>query len=72
MKRTRHIMGDSVLDEARELLLVGIFVVLHQVFHVLGHIDAHDVLAMDLSVELFALRIISREALSAEEEEAQL
>ena len=65
MKNTCHIRGDSVLDEAGELLLVSVLVLLHQVAHVLGHVDAHDVLAVDLSVELLALRVIPRETLGA-------
>lgn len=65
IKRTCHFRGDAVLDEARELLLVGFLVLLHQVAHVLGHVDAHDVLAVNLSVELLALWIIPREALGA-------
>lgn len=64
-KRTCRLRGDSVLDEAGELLLVSVFVLLHQVAHVLRHVDAHDVLAVDLSVKLFALRIVAREALGA-------
>ncbi len=66
-KRTCRIRGDSILDEARELLLVSLLVLLHQVAHVLRHVDAHDVFAVDLSVELLALWIITREALGAGE-----
>lgn len=65
-KSTCRIGGDSVLDEAGELLLVSVLILLHQVAHVLRHIDAHDVLAVDLSVELLALCVIPREALGAE------
>ncbi len=61
-KRTCRIRGDSILDEARELLLVSLLILLHQVAHVLGHIDAHDVFAVDLSVELFALCVVTGEA----------
>ena len=63
--RTCHVRGYTVLDEAGELLLVGVLVLFHQVAHVLGHVDAHDVLAVDLSVELLALSVVSREALGA-------
>ena len=63
--RTCRIGGDAILDEAGELLLVSILVILHQEAHVLWHVDAHDVLAVDLSVELLALWIITREALGA-------
>lgn len=71
MKRTCRIRGDSILDEAGELLLVSVLILLHQVAHVLRHVDAHDVLAVDLSVELLALRIIPREALGAGERKFQ-
>uniref|UniRef100_A0A0E9XCW7 Uncharacterized protein n=1 Tax=Anguilla anguilla TaxID=7936 RepID=A0A0E9XCW7_ANGAN len=57
--------GDAVLDEAGELLLVGVLVLLHQVAHVLGHVDAHDVLAVDVRVELLAFGVVAREALGA-------
>ena len=63
--KTCRIGGDSVLDEAGELLLVGVLVLLHQVAHVLGHIHAHDVFAVNLSVELLALWVVAREALGA-------
>lgn len=63
---TCRIGSDSVLDEAGELLLVRILVLLHQVAHVLRHVDAHDVLAVDLGVKLLALSIIARETLGAE------
>lgn len=65
-KSTCRISGDSVLDEARELLLESVLVLFLQVAHVLWHVDAHDVLAVDLCVELLALWIIPREALGAE------
>lgn len=54
---------DSVLDEAGELFLVGLLVVLHQVWHVVSHVHAHDVFAMRLRVELFALWVVTREPL---------
>lgn len=65
MTRTCRVWGDSILDEAGELLFVSLLILLHQVAHVLGHVDAHDVLAVDLCVELLALWIIPREALGA-------
>ena len=52
---------DSVLDEPGELLLVGVFVLLHQVGHVAGYVHAHDVFPVQVCVELFALHIITRE-----------
>lgn len=54
---------DAVLDEAGELFLVRLLVLLHQVGHVVGHIHAQDVFAVHFRVELFALCIITREAL---------
>lgn len=54
---------DSVLDEAGELFLVGLLVLLHQVRHVVCNVHAHDVFAMHLRVELFTLHIVTREAL---------
>lgn len=57
--------GDSILDEAGELFFVSVLILLHQVAHVLGNVDAHNVLAMDLCVEFFTLWVISREALGA-------
>lgn len=59
---------DTVLDEARELFLVGILVLLHQVRHVVGHVHAHDVFAMNLCIELFALCIVSGKALQTARE----
>ncbi len=53
---------DPILDEARELFLVGLLVLLHQVRHVVGHVHAHDVFPMHLCVELFALCVVTGEA----------
>lgn len=61
--KTYRFWGDSVLDEAGELPLVSLLILLHQKAHVLGHVQAHDVLTVDLCVELLALCIIAREAL---------
>lgn len=68
---TCRIRSDSILDETGELLLVRILVLLHQVAHVLRHVDAHDVLAVDVSVKLFALGIVAGETLGAEGGERQ-
>lgn len=65
INRTYCIMVDSVLDEARELFLVGLFILLHQVFHVLRDVQAHDVLAVDLCIELLAFSVIARETFGA-------
>lgn len=67
MRGTHRFRGHAVLDEARELLLVRLLVILHQHTHILGHVDAQDVLAVDLGGELFALGVEAREALGAEE-----
>lgn len=63
--------GDAILDKAGELLLVGIFVVLHEQAHVLRDVQAQDVFAVDLSVELLALGVVTGEALSAAGEKCQ-
>lgn len=60
-----HIRSYSILDEAGELLFVRVLVLLHQVAHVLGYVDTHDVFAMGLGVKLLALRVVSRETLCA-------
>lgn len=62
---THVIGGDTVLDEARKLFLVSFFILLHQETHVFGHVQAEDVFAVDLCVELFAFCVIAREALGA-------
>lgn len=63
--RSHRVWRDPVLDEARELLLVGVFVLLHQVGHVVGHVHAQDVFAVNLGVELLALGVVTGEALQA-------
>lgn len=60
-----------VLYVLGELFLVGIFILLHQVPHVIGHVLAHDVLAVNLSIELFALRVVARETFGAVKQQAQ-
>lgn len=69
--RTCRFRVDSILDEARELLLVCFLILLHQVAHVLRYIDAQDVLAMDFGIELLAFCIVSRESLSARRQESE-
>lgn len=64
-KNTYTVRGDAVLDEARKLFLVSFLIILHQEPHVFRHIQAQNVFAVDLCVELFALRIIARETLGA-------
>lgn len=63
-----RIRCDAVLDEAGELFLVGLLILLNQAAHVLGHVQAQDVLPVNLGVELFALRVVAREPLCAETE----
>lgn len=58
-----RVRRDSILDEAGELFLVSLLILLHQVRHVVGHVHAHDVFAVCLRVELFALGIVSGEPL---------
>lgn len=53
----------TILDEARELFLVGLLVLLHQVRHVVSHVHAHDVFPMHLRIELLALCVVTGEAL---------
>ena len=60
-----HVGADAVLDEAGELLLVGVLVLLDQVAHVLGDVHTHDVFAVDVGVELLALHVVAGEALGA-------
>lgn len=60
-----------VLYVLGELFLVGIFILLHQVPHVIGHILAHDVLAVNLSIELFAFRVVARETFGAVKQQIQ-
>lgn len=60
-----------VLYVLGELFLVGVLVLLHQVPHVVGHVLAHDVLAVHLSVELFAFRVVARETFGAAKQQGQ-
>lgn len=62
---TYGIRGNAVLDEARELFLVGVLILLHQVSHVFRDVQAQDVLAVNLCIELLALGVITRETLGA-------
>lgn len=62
---TYLLRGDTVLNEASKLFLVRILILLYQETHVFRHIQAQNVFAVDLCVELFALRIIARETFGA-------
>lgn len=61
--------GDTILDEARELFLIGLLILLHQKTHVFRHVQAQDVFTVDLCIELFALRVITRETFGARQKE---
>ena len=45
------------------MLLVSFLILLLEAGHVVGHVLAEDVLPVDISVELLALRVIAGEAL---------
>ena len=57
------ISSDSVLDVPRELLLVGILVLLNEVAHVVSHVTSEDVTTVDVSVQLLGLSVIAGEPL---------
>ena len=54
-----------MLDELRELLLVSFLIFIHQLTHVVSNVQAHDVLAVDLSIEFLGLGIVARETFRA-------
>lgn len=60
-----------VLYVLGELFLVSIFVLLHQVPHIICHVLAHDVLAVNLRIELFAFRVVARETFGAVKQQVQ-
>lgn len=67
LARTTHrIWLDAELDEPAELPAVSLFIIFLQHLHVVGDVFAEDVVAMDLSVELSRLVIVTRETLCAE------
>merc|ERR1719356_2327059 len=53
----------TVLDEPAEMLLVSLFVLLLEAGHVVGHVDAEDVLTVNISVQFLALAVITWEPL---------
>ena len=57
------VSSDSILDVPRELLLVGVLVLLNKVTHVVSHVTSEDVTAMDVSVQLLGLSIVAWEPL---------
>merc|ERR1711894_611212 len=59
------ISGDTILDESRELLLVGILVIIIQLPHIVSNVLAKDVVTVNLSIEFLALSIVSGETLGA-------
>ena len=56
---------DAELDVLRELSSVGFVILLRQGSHVVGDVSAHDVLAVDISVELFAVGVVAGETFVA-------
>jgi len=54
---------DASLDVLRELLGVGLLVVLLQLFHVLGYVTTEDVFAVGLGVEVVLLVVVAWESL---------
>ena len=62
---THAVGGDSELDEAGELALVRLVVVLLQVPHVVGHVLAEDVVTVHTRVEVLALGVVAGEAFVA-------
>lgn len=50
-----HVRRHIVLYILGELFFVGIFILLHQVTHVICNVLAHDVLPVDFRVKFFAL-----------------
>jgi len=54
--------GNVVLDEARELSLVSLIVILLQITHVVSYVLAKDVLTVYICIKTFALSIKSWEA----------
>merc|ERR1719187_2545637 len=55
--------GDSMFDVPGELPLVSLLVLVHEVPHVVGDVDAHDVLAVDVGIQGGALGVVSGESL---------
>ena len=59
------VSSDAGLDEARELTLEGILVLLLQGLHVVGNVLSEDVLTVDFSIEFLGLTIETWESLAA-------
>ena len=59
-------MRNAILDELRELSLVGILIILLQVIHIISDVLTQDVVTVDFSIEVLALSIITRETAVAE------
>ena len=60
---TYGVSVDSVLDELRELALVGVLILVLQRAHVLGDVLAEDVVAVNLGVEGLLLSVVAGETL---------
>ena len=57
---------DAILDVPRELLLIGILILLDKVAHVVGYVTSEDVATVDVGIQLLRLGIIAREPQSRE------
>lgn len=60
-----------VLYVLGELFFVSIFILLHQVTHIICNVLAHDMLAVNLCIEFFAFRVITRETFGTVKQQLQ-
>lgn len=63
--KTYGVSDDAMLDVLRELPLISFFIIVHQLAHVVSHMQAHDVFTVDFSIEFLGFGIVSRESLGA-------
>ena len=56
---------DTGFDKTRELFGVVIGILLFECRHVVGNMEAEDMLTMNISVELLAVAVVTRKATSA-------
>lgn len=54
-----------MFDELRKLLFVSFFILIQQLAHVVGNMGAHDVLAVNLGIELLRFGIVTRKTFGA-------
>lgn len=59
---------DAILNEAGELLLVQVLVLLHKIAHILRDVLPHDVLPVNLRIKLLTFSVVAWEPFSAEKE----